>query len=129
MTEIIKEGRKKTILISISILLISIHTIYYHHAIRPEIETNKLLQQISRFLLTLVLLFYIYKGKSWATILAVILFSFAILGAIIGLTHHEGALVHKSPLIVMIFIYSIAVYHIGFSKSYKAFFEYLNEEK
>ena len=53
MNELTKLGKKRTILISISILLVSIHTIYFYHSVKPEIETKKLIQQIIRLLLTI----------------------------------------------------------------------------
>jgi fatty acid desaturase len=127
MNEQIKTGKKRTILISISILLVSLHTIYFYHAVRPEIETKKLIQQIIRFLLTIGLLVLVYKGKKWAKIVSIILFSLAILGALIGLvTIGSESFVNKVPLLVMILIYSVAVYHFGFSKSFNAFFEHQN---
>lgn len=129
MKDLIKIGRKRTILISISILLVSIHTIYFYHSVRPEIEIKKLVQQGIRFLLTLGLLLVAYKGKKWAKVTTIVLCSLALLGAVIGVATIETAVVNKIPFLVMIFIYSAAVYHFGFSKSYKAFFEYQNAEK
>ena len=130
MTELIKTGKNRTLLISISILLVSLHTIYFYHAVRPEIETKKLIQQIIRFILTVGLLIVVYKGKKWAKIVSLILFSIAILVALRGLlTIESKSFIIKVPLIVMIMVYSLAVYHFGMSKSYKAFFEYQNEKK
>lgn len=127
MNELISIGKRRTILISISILLISLHTIYFYHAVRPEIETEKLFQQILRFLLTAGLLVMVYKGKKWAKNVSIVLFSIGIIGALVGILAVEGVLVNKIPLFVMAFIYSVAVYHFGFSKDYKAFFEYQNK--
>ena len=130
MNELIKTGKKRTILISISILLVSLHIIYFYHTVRPEIETKKLIQQIIRFLLTVGLLIVVYKGKQWAEIVSIVLFSLAILGALIGLmTIENESFVSKIPMLVMIFVYSMAVYHFGVSKSYKAFFEYQNSNR
>jgi ABC-type maltose transport system permease subunit len=56
------------------------------------------------------------------------LFSLAILVALFGILTTEAPLINKAPLFVMVFVYSIAVYHFGISKSYQAFFEYQNEE-
>ena len=78
MNELTKIGKKRTILISISILLVSIHTIYFYHSVRPEIESKKLIQQIIRFSLTIGLLIMVYKGKNWAKIVSIILFSLAL---------------------------------------------------
>jgi hypothetical protein len=126
MNELIKLGKKRTILISISILLVSIHTIYFYHSVRPEIETKKLIQQIVRFLLTFGLLVMVYKGKNWAKIISLILFSLALLGAFFGLATLDTPLISKIPLLVMIFVYSIAIYHFGFAKNFKEFSKYQN---
>ena len=126
MEELIAIGRKRTILISISILLVSIHTIYFYHAVRPEIEISKLTQQGVRFLLTIGLIIFTYKGKKWAKIASIVLYSLAILGALIVVTRPFA---DKISLIVMIIVYSMAVYHLGFSKSYKSFFEYQNRDQ
>ncbi|MFD0989911.1 DUF4240 domain-containing protein [Mariniflexile jejuense] len=128
MNELTKLGKKRTILISISILLISIHTIYFYHSVRPEIESKKLIQQIIRFLLTIGLLIMVYKGKNWAKIVSIILFSIAILGALVGLGTLDTPFVNKIPLLVMIFVYSIAIYHFGFAESFKEFFKFQNTE-
>ncbi len=127
MTASIKTGKRRTILISISILLVSLHTIYFYHSVRPDIETKKLIQQIIRFLLTIGLLVYVYKGKKWAKIVSIVLFSLAILGAVIAIFSIESpSIIIKTPLLVMILVYSVAIYHFGVSKSFKAFFEYKN---
>ncbi len=61
MTPLIQLGKKRTILISISILLVSIHSIYFYHSVLPESETKKLIQQFVRLGLTILLLVAIYK--------------------------------------------------------------------
>ena len=126
MNELIKLGKKRTILISISILLVSIHTIYFYHIVRPEIETKKLIQQVIRFALTSGLLYAVYKGKKWAKTLSIILFSLALLGALITIGTIDRPFVNKVPLFVMIFVYSMAIHHFSFSENYKAFFNYQN---
>ena len=128
MNELIKLGKKRTILISISILLVSIHTIYFYHSVKPEIETKKIIQQIIRFLLTVGLLAMVYKGKNWAKIVSLILFPLGLLGALVGLGTLDAPFINKVPLLVMTLIYSIAIYHFGFAKSFKAFFKYQNNE-
>ena len=89
-----------------------------------EVEDKKIIQQCVRFVLTLVLLFYIYKGKNTARVVGLILFSFGVLGAIFGISTLDQQLILKVPLIVMIVVYSAALYHFGFSRSYKAFAAY-----
>ena len=128
MNELTKIGKKRTILISISILLVSIHTIYFYHSVRPEIESKKLIQQIIRFSLTIGLLIMVYKGKNWAKIVSIILFSLALLGALVGLGTLDTPFMNKIPLLVMIFVYSMAIYHFGFAKSFKEFYKFQNIE-
>ncbi|WP_298330005.1 DUF4240 domain-containing protein [uncultured Dokdonia sp.] len=123
MNDLIKLGKKRTLLISLSILLVSIHTIYFYNVSVLEIEPTKLLQQFIRFLLTIGLLLMVYKGKNWARIIAIILFAFGILGAIFGFITTDTYFLNKTPFLVMIFVYGMAVYHFSFSKSFKAFFE------
>ena len=126
MNDLTKLGKKRTILISISILLVSIHTIYFYHSVRPEIESGKLIQQIIRFSLTVGLLIMVYKGKNWAKIVSIILFSLALLGVLVGLGTLDTPFVNKIPLLVMVFVYSMAIYHFGFAKSFKEFFKFQN---
>ena len=128
MNELTKIGKKRTILISISILLVSIHTIYFYHSVRPEIESKKLIQQLIRFSLTIGLLIMVYKGKNWAKIVSIILFSLALLGALVGLGTLDTPFMNKIPLFVMIFVYSMAIYHFGYAKSFKEFFKFQNTE-
>ena len=128
MDQIVKTGRIRTVLISISILLVSLHTIYFYNLVFTEVETKKIVQQIIRFILTVGLLIMVYKGKNWARIISLILFTIAGLGAIIGIVSIEKDFILKIPMIVMIIVYSVAIYHFGFSKSFKAFASYQNEE-
>ncbi|MFT5846178.1 MAG: hypothetical protein ACJARX_001324 [Psychroserpens sp.] len=130
MNELAKIGKKRTILISISVFLISLHTIYYYHSLRPDLDGLKLLQQIIRFLLTVGLLYAAYIGKKWAKIIVVILFSITVLGAIFGIaTTLELPFINTVPFYVMIFVYGNGISHFGFSKSYKTFFDYQNRIK
>ena len=129
MNHLEKTGKQKTILISISILIVSLHTIYFYNSTIPEIASKKIFQQVVRFLLTIGLLIMVYKGKNWARIVSIILFSLGVLGAIVGLTTITSAVVNKIPFIVMILVYSSALYHFWFSKSFKAFFDYQNNNK
>ena len=122
-------GKRRTILVSISILLVSIHTIYFYHSVKPEIDGNKLIQQIVRFGLTGLLLAYAYQGKKWARGVLVVLFTFATIIAIKSLVTINSIFVLKLPFIVMVFVYSFSVYHFMFAKSYKAFVKFQIENK
>jgi hypothetical protein len=69
----------------------------------------------------------VYKGKHWAKIVSLILFSLALLGAFFGLATLSTSFISKIPLLVMIFVYSTAIYHFGFAKSFKEFFKHQNK--
>lgn len=129
MNHLQRIGKKKTILISISILLVSLHTIYFYNSEVLEVETKKITQQIIRFILTILLLVLVYIGKNWARIILIVLFSLGALGALFGLIGTSTSFANKIPFLVMILVYSISIYHFGFSKSYKAFAKYQNDER
>ncbi|WP_130734205.1 hypothetical protein [Flavobacterium sp. J27] len=129
MTELIKTGRRRTILISISILLISIHTIYLYNKVQLEIDSKKLIQQIIRFVLTFGLLYSIYIGKNWAKNIAIVLFTFGIVFSVYNLFNYKTAVMGNILILEIIFIYSLAVYHFLFSSSFAAFQEYQNKKK
>ena len=120
-------GKKRTIQISISILLVSIHTIYFYHSVKEDFDTTKFATQMIRFALTGLLLYFLYKGHKWAKIISIILFSLGALGAIVGLFTVDTSIVNKTPFLVMIFVYSMAIYHFAFAESFKAFYEYQNQ--
>lgn len=119
-----KLGKKRTILISISIIIISLHTIYYYNSVMAEIETKKIIQQSIRFLLTVWILILIYQGKNWARIIMVVLAVVAVAGSVFSLIVIDQPIILKTPFLVMTIIYSMAIYFFGFSKSYKAFAKY-----
>ena len=129
MSELIKKGKRRTILISISILLISVHTIYIYHKVQPEIDPKKLTQQIIRFILTLGLLYLIYIGKNWAKNIAIVLFTFGIVFSGYNLCTLKMPLMGKILILEMILIYALAVYHFLLSNSFAAFQEYQNNKK
>lgn len=120
-------GKKRTIQISISILLVSIHTIYFYHSVKEDFDTTKFATQMIRFALTCLLLYFLYKGHKWAKNISIILFSLAAIGAVIGFFLVETDILNKIPFLVMIFVYSMAIYHFAFAESFKAFYEYQNQ--
>jgi hypothetical protein len=129
MNQLAKIGRKQTILISISILLISLYTTYKYQSVYPEIQITKLISQIIRFLLTFGLLYLIYIGKKWAKVLIIVLFSISIPFALISLFVANIFIGNLIPVLVIVTIYSISIYHFAISKTFKAFFEYQNKKK
>jgi|GEM_PF-4265595 len=54
------------------------------------------------------------------------LFSIAILGSSIGAVIIDVPFPNRIPMIVMFIVFSLALYHVGFFKSYRAFFDYQN---
>ena len=124
-----KLGKERTIKISISILLVSIHTIYFYHSVREDFDTTKFATQMIRFALTALLLYFLYKGQKWAKIVSIILFSIGAIGATVALFSLEASIINKTPFVVMIIIYVMAVYHFAFAESFKAFYEYQNQSK
>ncbi|GAA5101172.1 hypothetical protein GCM10023210_40460 [Chryseobacterium ginsengisoli] len=123
-----KEGKEKTLLTFASLLLISLYSIYVNQSSKSEIDVQQLVIQIIRFLLTIGLFVMVYDGKNWARILLMVLLSITILIAIIALFTINISFTAKAPFIVMIFIYSSAIYHFGVS-SYKAFYNYQNRKE
>lgn len=125
MTELAKKGKMDTIRIFASVLLISIYTIVTYNIVVDQVESKKLIQQIIRFCFTLLLMYFVFKGKKWAVIVFTILFSIGALLAAFAI-FQNAPFPNKIPLIVMLLIYSLAVYHLNFSKGFKEYFNYLS---
>jgi hypothetical protein len=126
MNELARRGKIATIRIFASVLLISIYTIVTYNLVVDNVETKKIVQQVIRFCFTLLLMYFVLRGQKWAVVIFTILFSIAAVAALFPLFNHES-LSRKIPLIVMFLIYTIAVYHLNFSKSFKEYFNYLSE--
>jgi hypothetical protein len=127
MNPLIRQGRRQTIGIFVSLLLISLYIIVYYQLFMPQ-DLKKLLQQIIRFGLTGFLMYFIFQGKNWARLTMGILMS---LGALLGLLSLliPVPIIYKIPLIVMTIIHSIAIYHLFISPAFKAYFKYLNLQR
>jgi len=105
-------------------LLLTIYSIYINQSSRPEIDTTKLVTQIIRTFLTGGILLFVYEGKDWARIITIILSAIAVIMALGVIFTTEHPTIMEVPFFVMIIIYSDAIYHFGFSESYKAFSEF-----
>jgi hypothetical protein len=127
MNELARQGRSQTIAISISVILISMFVIAFYHIPQDSVDPKKFFQQIVRFVLTLALLYFLFQGKNWARITLLVLFVLAMLSALIML-FIPIPLAGKIPLLVMIIIYGLGAYNLYFSKSFKAYFTYLNSK-
>ncbi|TDH26939.1 hypothetical protein EXU57_09035 [Segetibacter sp. 3557_3] len=111
-----------TIRIFASVLLISIYTIVSYNILVEHVETKKLVQQVIRFCLTLLLMYFVFRGKKWAVVIFTFLFLVGSITALLSLfSNAPGA--GKIPLVVMVLIYALAVYHLNFSKSFKEYFK------
>ena len=127
MNFIESKGQKLTISAITSILLISLHSIYYYQTNVVEINKAKLIQQIVRFVLTLVLLILVYKGKNWARKVCLFLFGLGIIIATISIFTLQVDLFLKIPFLVMIIVYGYTFYLFKYSDSFKAFMQYQNK--
>lgn len=119
-----KKGQKRTISVFAGVLLVSLYTIYFYQSSRSQIDVTKLISQIIRFFLTVGLLYLVYIGKNWARILSIILFSLAIILALSVIFSSDFSPLQEVPFYVMIFVYSDAIYHFGFSENFKVFIEF-----
>lgn len=124
MNPLIKQGKRQTTGIFLSLLLLEINIIVFYQLYMPE-DSKKLFQQIVRFGMTGFLIYFILQGKNWARLTIGILM---ILAAFLGLISLllPVPVVYKIPLMVMTVIYCIGIYHFFFSKAFKAYFNYLN---
>ena len=129
MTPLQQRGRKRTIAAIISILLVSLYSIYIYQSVVPEFKLSKLISQIIRFILTCGLMYLVFIGKKWARTVSLILFSLAVIMAVSFIFSSNFSPLQEIPLYVMIFVYADAIYYFGFSESYKAFAEYQRSKK
>lgn len=120
---LVEKGRRQTLQLFISVVLLSAYVIVVYNILLPT-TTQKLASQIMRFCLTIVLMYWVMKGKKWAVVVSIVLFALAAFMGLLALTAVQN-LYGAIPLLVMVFIYSKGVYHLGFSKSFKAYLESL----
>jgi predicted neutral ceramidase superfamily lipid hydrolase len=117
-----KRGRTTTLSLFASVVLISLYVlVVYHLAVRP-IQVSKVVAQLIRLVLTIYLLYQVYKGKRWAVTITTVLFTLAAFVGLLPLTT-PGPLETKIPLLAMVFIYGFGVYHFTLSKNFKAYIE------
>jgi hypothetical protein len=124
MNELARKGKYNTYRIFASVLLVSIYTIVTYNLVMENVESKKLIQQIIRFCLTILIMVFIFKGHKWAVILFNVLFSIAALMGLITLFGNMTFLA-KFPILMMTIVYGLAIYHLNFSKSFKEYFKYL----
>lgn len=127
MNEEALKGRNLTIRVFLSVLLISVYTIVYYQLMVKNIDAKKLTQQIIRLGLTILMMYFIFKGKTWAKTTMSVLLSLAILVGIVSL-FMPLTIAGMIPLIVMLFIYFLALYHLNFSVYFIEYFKYLKSK-
>ncbi|MGV3610073.1 MAG: hypothetical protein ACO1N0_03925 [Fluviicola sp.] len=125
MNPLIRQGQRQTTGIFVSLLLMEIYIIIFYQLYMPGDGGKKLFQQIVRFGMTGFLIYFILQGKNWARITMGILLILAVFLGLISLLL-PVPIVYKIPLMVMIIIYCIGIYHFFFSKAFKAYFNYLS---
>ncbi|MGY3795186.1 hypothetical protein [Aquimarina sp. 433] len=125
MNTLINIGKDRTILISLLVLIVSVISVYLYSFGMLGFEST-------RFVATAFLLIMIYKGKNWAKITAIILFSLTILGILVALSSSQMIII---PLIdkivsgIIALVYAMAIYYFGFAKSFKTFVRHQNSKE
>lgn len=125
MNQLAKKGRNQAISLVFSVLLISMFTIAFYSIRTDSVDAKKLVQQIIRFGLTLLLIYFLFQGKNWARITMIVLFLLGAIAALAALLLPVPMLA-KTPFLVMALIYSLGAYLLYFSRAFKAYFDYLN---
>lgn len=122
--EMVNKGKKLVIGLIVIVLLINIVSIAFVSSIyavsgRMDLASYKLLQGIFRFILEVLLLFFMYKGHRWAKWLFVMLFMLAGIMALLGLISEFNLIV-----LVLGLVYVCFGVMMIFSRSVKTFFLY-----
>lgn len=128
MNDLARKGKIFTIRVFASVLLLSLYIIVSYNIIIDNMEVGKLIQQIIRFGLTLLLMYLILKGKSWAIFALTVLSIISAIGALISL-FGEFPLLGKGLFLTILLIHSLVIYHLNFSKSFKEYLIYLSSRQ
>jgi len=128
MNELETKGKIQTLRVFASVLLSSLFILVTYQIALGEIDEKKLIQQLIRFGLTVLLMVFIFKGKEWAKNIFTFLFVLGILNGLWFL-FKIYTLEGKIPIIFLIIIYSIAIHHLNFSESFKAYFKHLKKNQ
>lgn len=134
---LINIGKKRTILISIAILAISLYLIAFFMYLISKNDLfytfliRDIILQILVFISLIMLLIFVLKGKKWAcNTLIIFLFIKAYFSleyiAYIEAVKPNTHTLNTTYLSIQIIIYSTAIIHFGFSKSFIAFSKYKN---
>ncbi|CAH0319314.1 hypothetical protein SRABI27_05187 [Pedobacter sp. Bi27] len=128
MNEFEKKGRNDILRSLASMFLFSIYVLVTYHVALGYIDKSKLIVQIIRLVLTVLMLYLVFKGHSWARNLfsALTVLSMLIL---IPAIFSDNAIENKIPLFTGLIIYSLALYRVNFLASAKAYFEYIKANR
>ena len=126
MTELVKQGKQRTINISVGVLIVSLLSIVMHHMSTEDVGLVKMISEGIRFALTAALLKEAFRGKRWARVILMIVCLIATVSSIGTFFSSEADFINKLPFLIMAIVYAVAFYHFGFSKPFKAFYEHQN---
>lgn len=124
MNELVQQGKKSTLIISIGVLIASLSNVYLYHLFNPEVGVFTIIWQVIQLLFMLSVLAEAFKGKRWAKIVVMILCFLSAFGSLWTGFTLESSILLKLPFLTFVIIYGMAFFHFGFSKSYKAFSEF-----
>lgn len=128
MDELEKQGRNDVLRSLASIILFSIYVSVTYHVALGQIDKTKLVVHIVRFSFTLLILYLIFQGYSWARNLFTVLAALGIIMLILPL-FNDLPIINKIPLLSGLVVYSLAIYRLNFSATVKAYFSYKNENR
>ncbi|MBB6715733.1 hypothetical protein [Clostridium gasigenes] len=118
----IEKGKKLFLTMAIVLLGIGLFTVIIIFFSQVSAESGfKLIQGIIRNGLQGILLYYIFKGKKWAKIINIILWSMTIVVALIGFIFLKNIL-----FIMLLVVYCASLYIIAFSPSVKEYLKSVN---
>ena len=123
MNEQVRQGRIIVLVIILGTILMSLAIIGYYNAV---VGPGKLPQQTVRFVLTLLLMFFLYKGHVLARLIAVILFGLTgLLGILAGVGGGSG-----NPLVILLSVVcGMSALVLLTSSSVRAFLDAQNERQ
>ncbi len=123
MNELEKQGRNDILRSLASNILFSIYVSVSYHISLGYVDGSKLVVHIVRFLLTLIILYLVFQGYSWARNLFSVLIAIGIV-MLVPPVFNDVPLVNKIPLFTGLLIYSLTLYRLNFSPNSKAYFAY-----
>ncbi len=134
---LINIGRKRTLWISGTILFVSVYLIsfFFYLSSKHEIYYKNLFNDIIKegliFLFFSFLLTFTYKGNKWAKNILLIIFLIKIYYSLQVIAYVSTVLSDLSRfninfLLIKVVVYSIAILHFCFSKSFKVFAKHQN---